>query len=179
MKDKSMKQARHEYSPNQRLTFMLCLGPIFLFLLPYLFVSLGQAVDRWLGWAPVLNDPLNLIFGLLLTLPGLALALWTNYRQFTLGRGTPVPVMATQRLIVEPPYTYCRNPMVLGTVFVYLGVALMFHSLGAALVVLVFIAALLVYVKLAEEKEMEGRFGQEYLEYKRRTPFLIPRLGRK
>jgi protein-S-isoprenylcysteine O-methyltransferase Ste14 len=26
-----------------------------------------------------------------------------------------------------------------------------------------------------EEKELEQRFGLEYLEYKRRTPFLIPR----
>jgi len=34
---------------------------------------------------------------------------------------------------------------------------------------------ILIYIKLVEEKELEQRFGVEYLEYKRRTPFLIPR----
>jgi len=34
---------------------------------------------------------------------------------------------------------------------------------------------ILIYIKLFEEKELEERFGPEYLEYKRKTPFLIPR----
>jgi protein-S-isoprenylcysteine O-methyltransferase Ste14 len=38
---------------------------------------------------------------------------------------------------------------------------------------------ILIYIKLIEEKELEDRFGSEYLEYKRRTPFLIPRLWEK
>jgi len=33
---------------------------------------------------------------------------------------------------------------------------------------------ILIYIKLIEEKELEERFGSEYLEYKKRTPFLIP-----
>jgi hypothetical protein len=35
---------------------------------------------------------------------------------------------------------------------------------------------LLAYIKLFEERELEARFGPEYVEYKRTTPFLIPRL---
>jgi protein-S-isoprenylcysteine O-methyltransferase Ste14 len=35
---------------------------------------------------------------------------------------------------------------------------------------------LLTYIKLAEEKEMIARFGEEYLAYRRRVPFIIPRL---
>jgi protein-S-isoprenylcysteine O-methyltransferase Ste14 len=34
---------------------------------------------------------------------------------------------------------------------------------------------LLIYIKRVEEKEMEIRFDQNYLAYKRQTPFLIPR----
>ena len=33
---------------------------------------------------------------------------------------------------------------------------------------------LLVYLKLIEEKELEMRFGQDYLEYKKNTPFILP-----
>jgi protein-S-isoprenylcysteine O-methyltransferase Ste14 len=37
----------------------------------------------------------------------------------------------------------------------------------------------LIYIKLIEEKELEERFGSEYVEYKKRTPFLIPSFRRK
>ena len=32
------------------------------------------------------------------------------------------------------------------------------------------------YIKLVEEKEREARFGGEYKEYKRKIPFLIPKI---
>ena len=57
----------------------------------------------------------------------------------------------------------------------YLGVALIFRSIGAVIMVLLFAGWLLIYIKRVEEKEMEIRFGQDYLAYKQRTPFLIPR----
>jgi len=37
------------------------------------------------------------------------------------------------------------------------------------------VAMLLIYIKLVEEEELEARFGKKCLEYKRRTPFIIPR----
>lgn len=33
---------------------------------------------------------------------------------------------------------------------------------------------LIGYLKLIEEKELQMRFGNEYLEYKKKTPFIIP-----
>ena len=41
--------------------------------------------------------------------------------------------------------------------------------------ILLFAICLLVYIRLLEEKEMELRFGADYIEYRRQTPFLIPR----
>jgi protein-S-isoprenylcysteine O-methyltransferase Ste14 len=35
-----------------------------------------------------------------------------------------------------------------------------------------------MYIKFIEEKELEARFGQEYSEYKKRTPFFIPKIGK-
>jgi len=64
--------------------------------------------------------------------------------------------------------------MALGAIVMYLGVAILVGSIGAVALVLLGAALLLTYIKRVEEKEMEMRFGQEYLEYKRRTPFLIP-----
>jgi protein-S-isoprenylcysteine O-methyltransferase Ste14 len=35
---------------------------------------------------------------------------------------------------------------------------------------------ILGYIKLIEEKELEKRYGVDYLAYKKTTPLLIPRL---
>ena len=83
--------------------------------------------------------------------------------------------MATQKLVVKRPYTYCRNPMTLGTAAFYLGVAVWTGSLSALGLSLIYPVFILIYIKLIEENELEQRFGVDYLEYKRRTPFLLPR----
>lgn len=175
MQDKFLKQAQREYSPKQRLLFLLCLAPVFLALLPYTFISLGRKIDHLLGWPIIPPAPLQWIFGLILLAPGLLFAWWSIYSQFTIGRGTPVPLMATQQLIIQPPFTYCRNPMAMGTFAAFLGVAILFQSPGAVLLVLLFALGLILYIKRFEEKEMQMRFGQEYLDYKHCTPFLFPR----
>ena len=95
---------------------LICMAPIFLVLLPLFFSRLGARLDQWLQWRPILDAPFNLILGWLLILPAWLFAFWSIYSQFTIGRGTPVPLMATQKLIVQPPYTYCRNPMALGAI---------------------------------------------------------------
>jgi protein-S-isoprenylcysteine O-methyltransferase Ste14 len=41
---------------------------------------------------------------------------------------------------------------------------------------LVIPTAYLAYLKLVEERELEARFGEDYLAYKRSTPFIVPRL---
>jgi protein-S-isoprenylcysteine O-methyltransferase Ste14 len=61
----------------------------------------------------------------------------------------------------------------------YLGVAVVIGSLGALILVIFGAIALLIYIKAFEEKEMISRFGNDYLEYKEQTPFLIPRFGKQ
>ncbi len=173
---KFLRQTRREYQPRQRLLAMAFEGIFFLVLFPYALFRLGTTLDQWIGWPILLYPPVNAVVGGLVMLGGWLFALWTIYVQFTIGRGTPVPLMATQKLIVQPPYSYCRNPMVLGTIGFYTGMAVVFGSLGALLLVLASAGLLLLYVWRVEEQEMVLRFGQEYLEYKERTPFLIPRL---
>lgn len=40
--------------------------------------------------------------------------------------------------------------------------------------VLIFTVIILLYTRFIEEKELEIRFGDEYLSYKKGTPFFIP-----
>ncbi|HSN76551.1 MAG TPA: isoprenylcysteine carboxylmethyltransferase family protein, partial [Anaerolineae bacterium] len=171
-----LKQTKRGYAPKARLALLAAAGVLFVIILPLALLGLGGLLDRWLGWPALSYPPLNAIIGGLMVLAGWLLGLWTNYVQFTLGRGTPVPVMATQELIVSPPYSYCRNPMALGAIVAYLGVCVVAGSPGAALLVAVGAIALLTYIRLVEEKEMVARFGEAYLAYRRRVPFIIPRL---
>jgi protein-S-isoprenylcysteine O-methyltransferase Ste14 len=175
MKDKLLKHTQREYSQKQRLILLFFAGILFLVLIPVALASASSTLDQALHLPQLVFEPVNWLLGLLFVLAGLSLGFWSNHVQFTIGRGTPVPVMATQKLIVQPPYSYCRNPMALGAIALYLGIAIWLGSLSALGMVLLFAICLLIYIKLLEEKEMALRFGDDYLKYKRQTPFLIPR----
>jgi protein-S-isoprenylcysteine O-methyltransferase Ste14 len=179
MKDRFLRQAKHEYSARQRLLAFIPEAVLFIGVLPVALVWAGGGLDRALQWPRLFSSPINLLIGILFIALGWPFALWSIYAQFTRGRGTPVPLMATQKLVVEPPYTYCRNPMAGGAVLAYLGVSVLAGSPGAALLAILGGMLLFTYIKQVEEKEMELRFGAEYLEYRRRTPFVIPRFEKK
>jgi len=150
-------------------------GIIFWIIIPF-FIVVGSAfMDRWLSLPGFFHRWINASMALVFIVAGWLFANWTVKVQFSSGRGTPIPLMATQKLIVKRPYTYCRNPMTLGTTAFYLGIAMWTGSLSALGLSLIYPIGILIYIKLFEEKELEERFGFEYLEYKRKTPFLIPR----
>jgi protein-S-isoprenylcysteine O-methyltransferase Ste14 len=179
LKDKLLEQAKREYSPKQRLAALSVEAILFLIIFPFILITLGESLDQWFQWSPILYNPINLMLGWLFIVAGWLFAIWSIYSQFTIGRGTPVPLMATQKLIIQPPYSYCRNPMALGAIVLYLGVAILFRSIGSVVLVLLGAGLLLTYIKRIEEKEMKSRFGQEYLEYKKHTPFLMPRFWKR
>jgi protein-S-isoprenylcysteine O-methyltransferase Ste14 len=169
------KWSEREYSKAQRMMAVIFGGIFFWIIIPF-FIVIGSAfIDPWLSLPRFFHKWINTIIALIFIVAGWLFANWTVKVQFSLGRGTPIPLMATQKLVVKRPYTYCRNPMTLGTTAFYLGIAIWTGSLSALGLSLIYPVGILVYIKLFEEKELEERFGVEYLEYKRSTPFLIPR----
>ncbi len=154
-------------------------GVIFWLVIPFLIIVVSSYIDQKLDLPKFYDGPINPVIGLLFIVAGWLFANWTVKAQFSLGKGTPIPFMATQKLVMKGPYRHCRNPMTLGTTIFYLGVAIWLGSFSAVGLGLVYPVGILIYIKLIEEKELEERFGSEYLEYKKSTPFLIPRLGKK
>ena len=173
------KWAEHEYSEKQRMIALIFGGVIFWLATPFLIIVVSSYIDQRLHLANFSFGLINPVTGLLFIVVGWLFANSTVKVQFSLGKGTPIPLMATQKLIVKGPYTYCRNPMTLGTAIFYLGVAIWLGSISAIGLGLIYPAGILIYIKLIEERELEERFGFEYLEYKMKTPFLIPSLGKK
>jgi protein-S-isoprenylcysteine O-methyltransferase Ste14 len=179
MEEKSLKQAKREYSPGKRIIALMIEGIFFLGILPGTLVYFSPLLDHQFQLPPLAFGVINIILGCGFVVAGLLFGWWAIYVQFTIGRGTPVPVMATQQLIIQKPYNYCRNPMALGAIVAYLGVAALVGSISAVALVLILAILLLIYIKLLEEKEMELRFGEAYREYRKQTPFIIPRFRKR
>ena len=154
-------------------------GVIFWLIIPFLIVVVSSYIDQRLHVPTSSYGLINPVTGLLFIVVGWLFANWTVKVQFSLGKGTPIPFMATQKLVIKGPYMHCRNPMTLGTTVFYLGVAIWLGSISAIGLGLIYPVGILIYIKLIEERELEERFGSEYLEYKKSTPFLIPSLGKK
>jgi protein-S-isoprenylcysteine O-methyltransferase Ste14 len=94
------------------------------------------------------------------------------------GLGAP-GIVLSRKLAVDWLYAWTRNPMVLAALAWFFSLGIWFGSLLFVLWVLVlFTPALLFFVKVYEERELEIRFGLSYLEYKSRTPMLLPRRPR-
>jgi len=92
------------------------------------------------------------------------------------GFGAPFFIALSRKLAVDWLYARTRNPMVFAGLAFFLSLGIWFQSVLFVLWVLVLFApALLFFVKIYEERELEIRFGAAYLEYKSKTPMLIPR----
>jgi protein-S-isoprenylcysteine O-methyltransferase Ste14 len=150
-----------------------------LALLPFLVAGVGPRLDRRLG-LPFLRIPrVSRVLGGLLAVVGFALGFWAIVAQLGRGRGTPLPVMPTQRLVTDGPFRYCRNPMTLGTILAYLGIAVAVGTVAGTVLVLGLAVSLLAYLKRFEEGELAERFGEAYSAYRRDVPFIIPRPARR
>jgi protein-S-isoprenylcysteine O-methyltransferase Ste14 len=167
--------AKRDHSAGQWLITLALAGLLIVVTIPFLMVIASLAIDRWLGLPGFAVGAINPIAGFIMAVLGLGLGLWSIQAQITIGRGTPVPMVPTKKLVVQAPFTYCRNPMTLGTILAYLGVCVWIGSIAALVIALILSLSLILYIKLLEEKELEARFGAEYLAYKRRTPFILPR----
>ena len=171
--------SRTEHGERTRIGATLLAGPVFLGLLPFIVAVIGPQIDRRLGLARLRIGTPGRLLGGALSAAGFSLGLWSVYTQLDRGRGTPLPVMPTQQLLTEGPFRHCRNPMTLGAILAYVGIAVATRTTAGMALVLTFAAALLTYLKRLEEPELAERFGEAYLAYKRATPFIVPRRSRR
>ena len=95
-----------------------------------------------------------------------------------IGRGTPFPLDAPQRLVTAGPFAYCRNPIMAGELAVIWGELLYLATAGVAIYAAVISLAGHLAVVYIEEPELRERFGTEYEAYRARVPRWIPRWRR-
>ncbi|MDR2504440.1 MAG: isoprenylcysteine carboxylmethyltransferase family protein [Deltaproteobacteria bacterium] len=146
-------------------------------LLPINVLIFIPAVVLWLsGWQWQSNHPALLFIGCILLHAGMATAAWTVRLFHRIGRGTAGPWDPPQRLVVAGPYCHVRNPMLTSVFIIQAAEALMLNSWAIFALLVLFVAGNALYFPLVEEKTLEKRFGEAYLEYKRNVPRWLPRL---
>jgi protein-S-isoprenylcysteine O-methyltransferase Ste14 len=129
----------------------------------------------WSGW----TLPIPVEIGLLLLIITGAAFLLTVVNLALKGLGAPFAIALSRKLASDWLYAWTRNPMVLAALAFLLSLGIWFRSaLFVLWVLILFAPALLFFVKVYEERELEIRFGVSYLEYKSRTPMLFPRKPR-
>ncbi|MFQ6121869.1 MAG: methyltransferase family protein [Dehalococcoidales bacterium] len=154
-------------------------GLTFWFSLSVLLVFVSLWLDKFLPARLPLSIPINIFLSVLLLVIGATICLWTVY-SFVRARGSPVPINPPRRLVTTGLYSRVRNPMVLGWIIMLFGVGLLLNSISLIFIFTpLFLLLNILYLKTIEEKEMEKKFGQEYLKYKESVPMFIPRFRRR
>jgi protein-S-isoprenylcysteine O-methyltransferase Ste14 len=138
-------------------------------------VSIIRAVithQDWPGW--VLPVPKVIGFTLVIITGAICILVVANLA--LKGLGAPFYIALSKKLVADWFYAWTRNPMVLAALGFLVSLGIWYQSALFVLWVLVEITpAMLFFLKVYEERELELRFGAAYLKYKSRTPMLIPR----
>ena len=150
---------------------------LFLFAIPAALWYIGRSLDPYLF--PSLSLAGIWILGVPILLAGLLIGVTSIWQLYSLGSGMPWGDISSDsqssRLVTRGLYKYTRNPMLFGFGLFILGTGISCGSFTMAFVLSALLVALVsVWIRMKEETMLLKRFGQEYLEYRRKTSFLIP-----
>lgn len=139
------------------------------------YPGLGR-FDEIIGIGPLPFRFLTLPFGYILILSGLILMYAANVGLTRRGQGAAA-FKLTKKLVVSGIHRRIRNPMSLGFYLTCLGISMAAGSTYCILgTFFVLVPAHLFYLKYFEERELEIRFGETYIAYKRNVPFMLPKM---
>ena len=156
--------------------FFTPLGALFFSLMLFSFVIIALQVDRLLGITDILPRLLSLILASLFFLVAFILIGW-SVLVFLKAKGTPVPLNPPPQLVTTGPYAYVRNPMLTGVFALLFGIGVLLGSVSLlAIFTPLFIFVNVWELKVIEEPELLKRLGQDYIEYRKRTPMFFPSL---
>ena len=145
--------------------FTLFGGPgLLLVLFPWWLTRL-RVVQGWnasLGWVLI-------VVGLFPLFESIA-------RFVVVGRGTLVPTVPTEHLVVSGLYRFVRNPMYVGVALALGGEALLFWSGRVVMELTVAVALMDIFVRFYEEPKLARTYGEEYHRYRHNVGRWLPRL---
>lgn len=150
-----------------------------LILLPFnVLVAIPGAILYFTKFNYQVPSVLQLFLGSIFLISGVLLAGWTMALFHKVGKGTPAPWAAPKHLVMEGPYKFVRNPMIIGVILILLAEALMLNTRYIFYWAVVFFFLNNIYFRYFEEKQLEKTFGKEYLDYKKKVPMWWPKFNK-
>jgi protein-S-isoprenylcysteine O-methyltransferase Ste14 len=149
-------------APSTTLTTMKIHPPLLAGVLVLVTLALHFMLpeERIVGWEQVI--------GLIAVAVGAGLSSFAA-AIFQARETTRKPWGEPTKFVVQPPYTWTRNPMYLGLATTLLGLAIFFGSIAMLLAPAIFFAVIDRILIPREEETMERIFGQDYVAYKDRV----------
>jgi protein-S-isoprenylcysteine O-methyltransferase Ste14 len=160
------KRQLRSQPPLQRIGHVILL--LFVFLLLFAPTTRFGFLDQ--RFAPT-STALDAA-GLVLTLAGIAFAVWARYFLGTNWSATP-GVKQDHKLIRTGPYAIVRHPIYAGLLLAVFGTALAMGQ-WRALVGLTVLGIAWHFESRTEERYMEEEFGAEYVRYRDEVKGLVP-----
>jgi protein-S-isoprenylcysteine O-methyltransferase Ste14 len=158
--------------------FIKAVLPLSLYVLIAVFILASFWVDRWLAFPVFRFTWWGIGLALILLALGIAVDVWIMVT-FRRASGTPMPFKPPLKLVTTGIFARVRNPMFVAGILIGEGLGFLFGSLSLILIFIPLLTLLgFFYLKAVEERELELRFGREYLEYKKKVPMFIPKLRR-
>ncbi len=144
-----------------------------LIIIPVIIFNLTKSSQS----AFLINQPnwITIPLGIIALISGLTLMWQTIALFYRKGEGTLAPWHPTQKLVVEGPYRYVRNPMISGVLCILIAESLLLKSFPIFCWMLFFFIINYVYFIVKEEPDLKKRFGKDYEVYKKNVPRWIPR----
>jgi len=153
--------------------------------------TLAYLVTIWLRIPEEFGFPYSVRFiGLLLLLSGFVLLGWlfryrrpvdiltSTYVTFSKAAGRRASLeeraSRTEPLVIKGPYRYVRHPLYSDVVLLLLGWWLLFDYTFLLISTLLLLLWFSCVVTQFEERELKALFGNDYQEYARRVPRIIP-----
>lgn len=146
---------------------------IILVAIAILIASTAFLLDRF--WAVELPWLLTLLAWPLIVLSA-GIVIWAAFTLARFSGATGSPGDPTRKLVVKGPYAQIRNPIYCADAIIVLGLAFLVGSPSLLGFDLLYATGIDIYVSKVEEPILEERFGQEYIEYKKKVPKWIPRI---
>lgn len=82
-------------------------------------------------------------------------------------------------LITKGPYRFCRHPLYLSFIIMFLGIDLMFRSVMGIVFTLILSIPSVIYRAKIEDELLRNKFGEEWENYADKVGFLFPKFRRK
>lgn len=136
------------------------------------YLLLRSTIPKWV-WAPLtVHSPWLVWVGVAVLVGATAFTLWARTALGTMWTSSAV-VKEAHLLRTDGPYRITRHPIYTGLLGMLAATALA-TGLGRWIAVTLFALALLLVKIRAEEQLLESAFGDEYRDYRRRVPMLVP-----